>query len=585
MRRKYLIALPFILVVLAFFFGMFLGHLNRKSMTEDKRFENYTYRLFQEQIQTNTINLHYTLADPSEYGIRNYPVTLGEADAVALVNDSTQLQEELTTLEQFDYESLSLKNQLTYDILKLSLETDLELGDNYLLTELLSPTLGVQAQLPILLAEYSFRCKQDVKDYLELMEQVDSYFEQIIKYEEIKSQAGLFMNDTTADRIIEQCQSFIADADSNYLLTVFEDKIQDCDFLSDRQKKRFIEKHNAAIADHLIPAYQSLIQCLDNLKGTGKNPYGLFHFSGGKEYYEYLVKSITGVYDDIGTIEQRLQTQLESDFTRIRRLLKVQDEVSGDFAAVSGSEVISTEPLDILEDLQEKMSYDFPGLNDVEYDVKYVHSDLEEYLSPAFYLTPPFDTMSPNSIYLNNSARYSDISLYTTLAHEGFPGHMYQTIYFARTDPNPIRYLMEPGGYVEGWATYIESYAYQYAPLSSDMGEILWLNRSLNLCIYSLTDIGIHYHGWTIDETTRFLNIFGIKDEDSIAEIYQCILEDPANYLQYYVGCLYFMDIRDNTEASLGNDFDLQDYHRKVLEIGPAPFPILEKYLSKSNYS
>lgn len=582
MRRKYLIALPFILAVLAFFFGMFLGHLNRKSMTEDKRFENYTYSLFREQIQTNTINLHYTLADPSEYGIRNYPVTLGEVDAVSLANDSVLLEEELEALEQFDYESLSPENQLTYDILKLSLETDLTLGDNYLLTELLSPTLGVQAQLPILLAEYSFRCKQDVEDYLELIEQMDSYFEQIIEYEKIKSRSGLFMNDTTADRIIAQCQSFIADADSNYLLSVFEDKIQDCDFLSGRQKKRFIKKHNTAITEHLIPAYQNLIQCLQDLKGTGKNPYGLSHFSGGKEYYEYLVKSITGVYDDIDTIEQRLRTQLESDFTRLRRLLKVQDEVSGDFAAVSGDEVFSTELVHILEDLQKKMSYDFPQLKDVEYDVKYVHADLEEYLSPAFYLTPPFDTMSPNSIYLNNSAQYSDISLYTTLAHEGFPGHMYQTLYFAQTDPDPVRYLMEPGGYVEGWATYIESYAYQYSPLSSDTGEMLWLNRSLNLCIYSLTDIGIHYHGWTMDETTRFLNIFGITDEDSIAEIYQCILEDPANYLQYYVGCLYFMDIRDNTETALGNDFDLQEYHRKVLEIGPAPFPILEKYLSAS---
>lgn len=582
MRRKYLIALPFILAVLAFFFGMFLGHLNRKSMTEDKRFENYTYSLFREQIQTNTINLHYTLADPSEYGIRNYPVTLGEVDAVSLANDSVLLEEELEALEQFDYESLSSENQLTYDILKLSLETDLTLGDNYLLTELLSPTLGVQAQLPILLAEYSFRCKQDVEDYLELIEQMDSYFEQIIEYEKIKSRSGLFMNDTTADRIIAQCQSFIADADSNYLLSVFEDKIQDCDFLSGRQKKRFIKKHNTAITEHLIPAYQNLIQCLQDLKGTGKNPYGLSHFSGGKEYYEYLVKSITGVYDDIDTIEQRLRTQLESDFTRLRRLLKVQDEVSGDFAAVSGDEVFSTELVHILEDLQKKMSYDFPQLKDVEYDVKYVHADLEEYLSPAFYLTPPFDTMSPNSIYLNNSAQYSDISLYTTLAHEGFPGHMYQTLYFAQTDPDPVRYLMEPGGYVEGWATYIESYAYQYSPLSSDTGEMLWLNRSLNLCIYSLTDIGIHYHGWTMDETTRFLNIFGITDEDSISEIYQCILEDPANYLQYYVGCLYFMDIRDNMETALGNDFDLQEYHRKILEIGPAPFPILEKYLSAS---
>lgn len=577
MRRKCLTAV--MIALLAFCIGMLIGHLSRSTMTEDEKFENYTDDIFKAQIQSNTINLHYTLADPSKYGIHNYPVTLGEIDVVAMSKDNVLLEQEKNTLTQFDYNALSAENQLTYDILKLSLETDKLLGSNYLLTEPLSATLGIQAQLPILLAEYPFRCKEDVEDYVELVTLMDVYFQQIIEYEQAKSEAGLFMNETGAGRIIAQCESFIENADSNYLLSVFEDKLSECDFLSKKQKLRFTEKHTQAIKEHLIPAYQMLIESLKSLKNTGKNPYGLSHYTGGQEYYEYLVKSTTGIYDDISLIEDRLKKQLQSDFSQLQRILKVNPQITVDLETAMDTNSFSSDPQKILDDLQEKMSYDFPSLKNVDYSIKYVHPDLEEYLSPAFYLTPPFDALSPNSIYLNNNSQFSETALYTTLAHEGFPGHLYQTQYFSQTNPSPIRYLLNTGGYVEGWATYVESYAYQYAPLSQDMGELLWLNRSVNLCLYSLTDIGIHYHGWTPEATARFLNVFGITDKAVVEEIYQCIVEDPANYLQYYLGCLYFIDLRDSAKEQLGSDFDLQEFHKNVLEIGAAPFPILEKYV------
>lgn len=88
---------------------------------------------------------------------------------------------------------------------------------------------------------------------------------------------------------------------------------------------------------------------------------------------------------------------------------------------------------------------------------------MEDYLSPAFYLTPPLDTGTPNVIYINRSGRHSGPELVSTLAHEGFPGHLYQTTSFASCQPEDIRYLISCGGYVEGWATYVESCLPSYA--------------------------------------------------------------------------------------------------------------------------
>src|SRR5699024_5592151 len=191
----------------------------------------------------------------------------------------------------------------------------------------------------------------------------------------------------------------------------------------------------------------------------------------------------------------------------------------------------------------------------------------------------PLDLETSNSIYINGASDLAGTELYTTLAHEGFPGHLYQTVFFERTDPNPVRSLFEPGGYVEGWATYTESYAYGYALSDSALAELLLRNRSVTLCLYSLIDLGIHYHGWTPDTASEFLRGFGITDPDTCAEIYQYIIETPANYLKYYVGSLCFEQLREEFRTQQGNDFSLKDFHEKLLRIGPAPFPVAEKYL------
>ena len=253
-----------------------------------------------------------------------------------------------------------------------------------------------------------------------------------------------------------------------------------------------------------------------------------------------------------------------------------------------GVDLPDMEPETIVKSLQTQISEDFPETEAASYEIRYVHKSMEKYLSPAFYLTPPLDTGSPNVIYINQDGRSSNLELFTTLAHEGFPGHLYQTVFFGRQNPSHIRYLIDSSGYVEGWATYVESYAYRYAAkyvddeAATDVTRLAWLNRSVNLCIYSLLDIGIHYRGWTQEKAAEFLNVFGIRSASVVSEIYRYIVETPVNYVKYYLGCLNFMDLRDNQKELLGDDFDLKDFHRKILEIGPVQFPVLEKYMQES---
>lgn len=566
--------------------GVALGYVTNHAFSEDAKFERYTEEIFRKEVSSNTLNLHYSLADPEKQGIPRQTASLGTVDTnmeeVYALCESYE-----NDLQDFDYEELSRENRLTLDMLLLYFHTQRSLGDGYLLEEMLGPSLGIQAQLPVLLAEYAFYTEEDISDYLNLLGSVPEYFDSILSFQKEKSAAGYFMSDATLDRVLAQCQSFIENPDENYMLDIFRDKLSDYGGFSEEDLDRLCAAHKKILTEQVIPAYQKLMTGLDALRGTGKSSRGLAHFPGGKQYYRYLLESSVGSYMTVARMEERLLAQLKADTKEIRLMLKEQpslaDKVGG------GADLPSMEPADMMETLRQNITEDFPALSDADYEIRYVHESMEDFLSPAFYLTPPLDTGTPNVIYINQAGRTSNLELFTTLAHEGFPGHLYQTVSFGRTAPANIRYLINSNGYVEGWATYIESYAYGYAAsllddvAAADVTRMAWLNRSVNLCLYSLLDIGIHYHGWTLTDTTKFLRVFGITDAAVISEIFQYIVETPANYLKYYWGYLNFLDLKSAEEKRLGDKFSLSGFHKSILEIGPVQFPVLAKYIKQYN--
>lgn len=607
LSKKFFIPLLFLICFLTFLVVRTLTY----SYFINRRFRACTNTIFTTDISGNPLNLHYTLAYPESSGIKDYSLSLGTFDPTQLSGQKILLENRRTMINAFPARDLSPDNRLTQQILSLYYETQLLPARQYLLDEALSPSLGTQAQLPILLAEYTFRKEDDVRNYLKLLASVDSYLESILSFEKLKAQNGTFMSDATADRIISQCSAFIKDPDDNYLASVFSEKIQSLSGISEQKKAAYQKLHNQILTGQVLPAYQSLIDGLYLLKGSGKNPGGLCQFAGGKAYYEYLIKSSCGIYDTVPEIQSRLIHQFQTDLSLATKLMGSSTATptfakdvflpiskaetgtpSGIFSfsaglidAASGLSFTSTpsaaetSPEQILEDLQKQIQTDFPAVPSTSYEVKYVHPDLEEHLSPAFYLTPPIDTLSPNDIYINRHANMSGLELYTTLAHEGFPGHLYQTITFASSAPDPVRYLPAMGGYVEGWATYAESFAYTYYQPDSTDGQLAWLNRSLNLCMMSLLDTVIHYNGWNQERYAAFLSQLGITDNTIQKEIYQVIVEDPANYLKYYLGYLQFLDLQQEVRELAGDAFHLHSFHQKVLSAGPCQFPILKQWI------
>lgn len=549
------------------------------SLTEEQTaFEDFTLDLFRDEITENTLNLHYTLADPSSYDISDYPLTFGEFSQKSIEEACEQAKALRKELRDFHYDDLTATQQITYDVLDNTLKLNTEVSAFPYYEEALQPLIGLQTELPTLLAEYTFRTEQDITDYLALLGDMDRYFDQIILYEQEKAAAGLFMSDYCADMVIKDCQSFLSDKENHFLITTFEERLDAMGSEDSAQKASYQKQNEAVLADQVFPAYQKLIDALTNLKGSGTNEGGLCNFKSGSDYYLYLLKQSVGTDRSVEELENMTLEQINSDLQTLQTILQEKPQLETQLNEFSFSQ---TDPETILNDLQSKILDDFPALTTkIQLHVKYVSESMEDSLSPAFYLTPPIDNLTDNVIYINKKlCTVSD--LYTTLAHEGYPGHLYQTVYSSACCDSPIRQICSVAGYSEGWATYVENLAYQYdTELDSDLTTAARCNNSANLGIYALLDFYIHYDGWTYEEVREWIQeIYTINDEDTIKELYYSIVSQPCNYLKYYIGYLEILDLKTDAQEALGENFNLKQFHTFLLEIGDAPFYLIREYM------
>lgn len=526
----------------------------------------------------NTMNLHFTLKNPKSAGIQTSEARLGSFSYASQKDALSKIEDLQKQLSSYKTRSLDAQGKLTHALLTDSLARQQAIAQYPLYEEVLTPSSGVTSQLPVLLAEYPFYCTQDVEDYLTLLSQMEDYFADILEYEQKKADAGLFMSDKSCMKVIDGCEVFTEHPDDNFLLETFVNRLDAMEGLSASDKENYIGQNQEVIADHVIPAYTQMISGLTRLLGCGRNDWGLCEYKDGKSYYESLVAYNTGLDLTIDEIEKQISDAREEDTAVCADLLAKDPKL---LTESSDRKWTMTDETEMIEALKKAMLADFPEAPDTTYEVCHVDPALSEYLAPAFYITAPIDDYSYNRIYINDASKYNDVSYFATLAHEGFPGHLYQTISsYASGDPK-VQALLNYPAYTEGWATYVEMQSYYYANLPKDVASLLQHNQAATLSLYASSDVGIHYHGWKKPEMVKFWSDYGIDEEETIDAITDLVLEDPGNYLKYYVGYLQFRQLHEKYAQKYGKQFDAVAFHEAILRTGPSPFAILDEQIEK----
>ncbi len=577
---------------------------------DEKRFAKISSSLFVDDLSGNTLNMHYTVACPADFGIHSYDATLPFYSRKEHLESQAATKELLDSLEELDAQNLRAADRYAYTLLTRSLENSLALNSFSYYDEPLSPSSGMQSQLPILLAEYAFRTRRDVEDYLDLLDQTDEYFSSLLTFEQEKADAGLLLSAASLDKVKQQCDTILTreelDAGTHFLQTTFAERLQpliDQGILTEEEALRYQVQNDRLLRTVMLPAYQALADGLFLLEDETVPLRGLASYPEGREYYRHLLISETGSYRDIAEIKRLLLSKFTEEYNAIRTLVSKHPEIS-DLLSGDGLETFPISGADaMLSDLQSRMKADFPSLpcNPAEtaekeslpkVTVKAVSPSLERYSAPAFYLTAPVDDTDNNVIYINHKNMPDGLELYTTLAHEGYPGHLYQTVYhnraFLQKGENKVRQLLWYGGYLEGWALYVEFYSFDYAAdVYAEQGassaavltQLEQHDRSLQLCLYCLLDIMIHYDNASYSQVAELLESVGIDSASSVRAVYAYLVEEPCNYLKYYLGYLEILQLKEKAKELWGAEYSDLRFHTFYLDCGPSDFSSLEERL------
>lgn len=562
-------------------------------MEHAKNFEEFCNSLFCYEITSDTVTTAYTVENPAAYDIPSLIPDLTSFSYKSYQNSfrSSDYTNNLITrtLNSFDSSSLSDKEQLTYDLLKNTLSLNSKLNNYPYYSELLGSSTGVQASLPITLGEYPLHSKNDIQTYFQLIKQVPDYFNDVMEYEKERESLHLLSKECIYPGTFQSLSTILEGlkGEDNAFIDTFNERIQQIPELTQKQQNDYRNKNKHYVETYIIPAYESLYDYLA-AKSSSKmtldenTSYGLSNFPQGKNYYTLLVKQSTGsskTPDELITLTEN--TLKETIGNVINTAMENPDLYT--YYCNNEAKSYYENPQSILEALSLLMRTDYPALSTTpDYEIKNVSDSLATSSSPAFYMIPPIDNTRGETIYINPLFTNNENgNLFTTLAHEGFPGHLYQTVYFNNTNPNPIRQILNYPGFVEGWATYVELNSYQYMDYPNSMESLCKLYQGdtiISLAISSRIDLGVNYENWTLSDVKKFFEDNGFNSYYA-NNLYTYVVESPANYLSYFIGCLEIQELKNEYQLMYKDTYSEKEFHKKLLETGPCDFDTLKKYI------
>lgn len=553
---------------------------DHKDNSDQEKFQQYTISFFKENASANEITMHYLLENPEKYGLKKSKSLYGKMKKEDVLNEKNKISDEIKKLKKFRKKELTRKQQNTYEVLMDYLSRQEKLAMYPYYERVLGKSSGQQVQILLTLSEYRLKNEQDIKSYFKLLRGLNAYFDSLIEYSKEQVKRNLFISDESLEETLKQIKSVTTQKD-NMLAATFNLRISEVKGINAATKKQYCRENKKIVKMEVIPAYERLYSHLQALKGNGKNKNGLYYYKNGKDYYEALVAQKTG---SAKTVEEMIEISDQTIEKCLRKLIKLQKKypnIINRYRKSKKNIKIVQNSQKVLNKLRQKMVKYYPKAPKVSCKIKYVHKTMEEYTSPAFYMVPAVDSYKENVIYINKS---QTAELYPTLAHEGYPGHLYQNVYYAAKGDDPVRYLLDYPGYSEGYATYVEGFSYSmidaegYGDIYQQMNMEMY---EYNLALCSRVDFGVHYEGWKKKDVRAYLRSFGMEKSQA-DELFQMIIENPANYLSYYIGYQEFHELLTDYKNKAGKQYNLKAYHTQILDAGPCSFDILRKRIESN---
>ena len=534
------------------------------TLDDNTEFDAYLDTIFDELVSDNYLYMHFNVADYKAMGIEKPEVGFGHIVYGVDQEEFNKTEKQLEDLLAFDYDSLSLRQQYDYDLLHYSLLETL-CGLEYSKYNLIfSSSSQFCDGIVTNLMEFAIYDEESEEDFLAVLKDVPNYINEAIEYSKQQSNDGLYHSDDMLDEEI----SYIDNLISSNGRSIYE-HYKEYDIYP--EVKELVE-------NEVIPAFVTLKEYLNTLYGkTKSDKLALTKINNGYAEYTYITNTsnngdMYAIYTQLIEVYSDWVNNFINAYQNNEHILEDYEDFLNDDKAIN----LSAE--DMLEYLRNNSSKRYEYLEDANYVVSSLDTLGDSTL--GYYVSPPIDNLNQNVIRVNakiNNEDYDQMSVFEVMAHEGFPGHLYQNIYFQQKNPHKFRATQSFIGYTEGYADLAAMDAIDMLNVDDGYKAVAKLNSITfnSHLLLSIVDLGVNYFGWDVNTIGNKLEKLFL-DKAIAQPLYDMVVAMPGTFVRYGVGYVSHLNLRKKAMDELGDKFDFVAYDRAIIENGPLPFAILE---------
>ena len=543
----------------------------------DIAFNEIDLELFISVVTSDGMTYHQFVKDPASFGIDEADVERGwgELSYENYLEGAQEDAELKARLLALDYDSLSDYNKLAYDNLMMLIEAGEAEGDTYYYSEPLKPLNGEHSMMPLMLTLYEISERSDLDNFILLLEDSANYLMKIEQFEREKADKGLFMTENALDQVLKTCRDYVNAGEDFYLIEFCNEVLEDDALgLTDAEKQEYGNRCRSFIIDTLLPEYGHLADTLESLRDQCNEMVGVCEKGDAAiKWFSDSIGSQSGCYYSPDVIMQHLEQFITEKYDLMYSIL--YSDFNGIYSDYFNDVTSGSAEGDVayLEGLIVSL---YPELPKQQIEYVTVPDAVADDFSPAAYLISAFDDPTRNVVMFNPSS--DDSTLLFTLAHECFPGHLYQTQYFRQLDGLSLtQQLIAPSGYTEGWAVFTETHIAGYCDkYNADCCTVRQLESSLfNILIPAYVSLNVNLNGWTEDEVGEYLEEFGVNQSGYRSILYEYSVDMPLYFFDYALG--YMCTDMIYSQAAPSNNAENLAFFTEYLGYGPCMFNILFK--------
>ena len=513
----------------------------------------------------------------------------------------------LNNLQQLKPELLSDANQLNLRLYQQQLESALEefkwRYHRYPISHMTGIHTGVAT---VLIRLHRIETVDDANDYIKRLQGVTELFDQLIDGLQARAEKSIIAPQFVYQQAVENSQAIVAgqpfaetgSVDSP-LLADFNRKLENLDITAS-QKLQLQSRAQDALLQSVGPAYGKLIAVLNDLQSQAKVEGGAWTLPQGRAFYRHALRQTTTTELDAEAIHRLGLAEVERIHGEMKAIIQ-QADYKGDLSDFfiymqSAPEFFFPQTaegkqayIDQAERLVSQMKTRLPEVFSVTPKADILVKPVEPFrekssIGSAFYQPAAPDGSRPGVFYINiyDMSAMPKYSLPVFAYHEGIPGHHMQVALAQELDNVPqFRRAASYTAYAEGWGLYAELLPKEmglYADFYMDFGRLsaeLW--RACRLVV----DTALHDRGWNREKAINYLTNNSPTDRDKAAKAVERYLVLPSQATAYKIGMLKILQLRQQAKHTLGDAFDIREFHDVVLMNGALPLNILQQMITQ----